>query len=64
MEREAKCGVQPVKISNRLVGPDQPTFVVAEIGINYNGALELAMKFIGIASTAGCDGVKFQKRTT
>jgi len=39
------------------------TFIVAEIGINHNGSLEIAKKLIGIAVSAGCDAVKFQKRT-
>ena len=39
------------------------TFIVAEIGINHNGDLELAKKLIDIASITGCDAVKFQKRT-
>ena len=39
------------------------TFVVAEIGINHNGDLEIAKKLIDGAKKAGCDAVKFQKRT-
>ncbi len=39
------------------------TFVVAEIGINHNGDIELAKKLIDVAVVAGCDAVKFQKRT-
>lgn len=39
------------------------TFVVAEIGINHNGDLDLAKKLIDLSSIAGCDAVKFQKRT-
>lgn len=38
-------------------------FVVAEIGINHNGDLDLAKKLIDTAVIAGCDAVKFQKRT-
>lgn len=38
-------------------------FITAEIGINHNGDIEIAKKLIDIASTAGCDAVKFQKRT-
>ena len=37
-------------------------FVIAEIGINHNGSIEIAKKLIDIAATAGCDAVKFQKR--
>ncbi len=38
-------------------------FVIAEIGINHNGSLNIAKKLIDAASMAGCDMVKFQKRT-
>jgi N-acetylneuraminate synthase len=38
-------------------------FVLAEIGINHNGSLEIAKKLIDTAKAAGCDAVKFQKRT-
>lgn len=38
-------------------------FIVAEIGINHNGNLDLAKKLIWMAKEAGCDAVKFQKRT-
>lgn len=38
-------------------------FIVAEIGINHNGSIEIAKKLIDIAVSAGCDAVKFQKRT-
>jgi N-acetylneuraminate synthase len=43
-------------------GPDEIHFV-AEIGINHNGSLEIAKKLIDLAKRAGCDSVKFQKRT-
>lgn len=39
------------------------TFIIAEIGINHNGELDLAKKLIDVAVVAGCDAVKFQKRT-
>ncbi len=52
-----------VKIGDRLVGPGQPAFIVADIGINHNGDLALAKKLIEAAVLAGCDAVKFQKRT-
>jgi len=38
-------------------------FIAAEIGINHNGNLEIAKKLIDVAVSAGCDAVKFQKRT-
>jgi N-acetylneuraminate synthase len=52
-----------VKIGGRLVGDDQPCFIVAEIGINHNGDIDLAKRLISVAVAAGCDAVKFQKRT-
>ena len=38
------------------------TYIIAEIGINHNGSLNIAKKLIDVASVAGCDAVKFQKR--
>jgi N-acetylneuraminate synthase len=38
------------------------TYIIAEIGINHNGDLNIAKRLIDIASVAGCDAVKFQKR--
>lgn len=55
----SKC----VKIADRFVGDGFPCFVIAEIGINHNGSVNLAKKMIDIAVTTGCDAVKFQKRT-
>ena len=55
--------MEPVRIGSRLVGPGQPTFITAEIGINHNGELGLAKALIDAAIVAGCDAVKFQKRT-
>ncbi len=52
-----------VKIRNFEVGEGKPCFIIAEIGINHNGSVELAKKMIDIAVTTGCDAVKFQKRT-
>lgn len=52
-----------VKIGNKMVGDGHPCFIIAEIGINHNGSVDLAKKMIDIAVTTGCDAVKFQKRT-
>ena len=52
-----------VRIGSRLVGDDQPCFVIAEIGINHNGDVDLAKRLISVALAAGCDAAKFQKRT-
>lgn len=50
-------------IGDRPVGPDHPVYVTAEIGINHNGSLDDAIALIDAAVAAGCDAVKFQKRT-
>ncbi len=52
-----------VKIGDKLVGQGKPCFVIAEIGINHNGSVNTAKQLIDIAITAGCDAIKFQKRT-
>jgi N-acetylneuraminate synthase len=52
-----------VKIADRPVGDGHNVFVIAEIGINHNGSLDVARKLIDAAVLAGCDAVKFQKRT-
>src|SRR3569833_2210210 len=52
-----------VKIGNKIVGDDQPCYIIAEIGINHNGDIDLAKRLISVAVAAGCDAVKFQKRT-
>ncbi|HEY4151292.1 MAG TPA: N-acetylneuraminate synthase family protein [Chitinophagaceae bacterium] len=49
--------------STRSIGEDQPVYIIAEIGINHNGSLETAQRLIEAAAEAGCDAVKFQKRT-
>jgi len=52
-----------VKVGNKLLGTGQPCYVIAEIGINHNGDIDLAKRLISVAVAAGCDAVKFQKRT-
>ncbi|HEV3457322.1 MAG TPA: N-acetylneuraminate synthase family protein [Thermoanaerobaculia bacterium] len=52
-----------VEIGGRRVGAGQPVLVIAEIGINHNGSLEMARKLIDGAYLAGAEAVKFQKRT-
>ena len=52
-----------VQIGNKTIGDDFPCFIIAEIGINHNGTVVLAKKMIDEAVAAGCDAVKFQKRT-
>ncbi len=52
-----------VKIGDRLIGEGQPTYIVAEIGINHNGDVEIAKRLMDVAKQTGIDAVKFQKRT-
>jgi N-acetylneuraminate synthase len=52
-----------VKLNDKWVGPEHPTYIVGEIGINHNGDIEIAKKLIHAAHSAGIDAVKFQKRT-
>lgn len=52
-----------IRIGPHIVGDGRPVFIIAEIGINHNGDLALAKRLIDGAVLAGCDAVKFQKRT-
>ena len=52
-----------IKLGKRAVGDGQPAYIIAEIGINHNGNLEIAKEMIDAAVHAGADAVKFQKRT-
>ena len=52
-----------IKTGSRMIGDSHPVFIIAEIGINHNGSLEIAKILIDGAKSAGCDAVKFQKRT-
>lgn len=52
-----------VTLGDRRVGDGHPVYIVAEIGINHNGDLEVAKRLIDMAVSAGCCAVKFQKRT-
>jgi N-acetylneuraminate synthase len=52
-----------VVIGSTPVGADAPVYVIAEIGLNHNGDVELAKQMIDVAADAGAQAVKFQKRT-
>lgn len=49
-----------IRIGDREVGPDEPTFVIAEAGSNHNGDFSLAKDLVDAAADAGADAVKFQ----
>jgi len=52
-----------IQIGKKRVGDGHPTYIIAEIGINHNGRVEIAKELIQAAADAGVDAVKFQKRT-
>jgi len=52
-----------VKIGEKWVGEGHPAYIVAEVGINHNGEVEIAKQLMDAARHAGVDAVKFQKRT-
>ena len=52
-----------LKVGRRGIGDGERAYVIAEIGVNHNGSVELAKRLIDGAVAAGCDCVKFQKRT-
>ncbi len=53
-----------IKVGNKIISNDSPTFIIAEVGANHNGNLELAKKSIDAAINCGVDAVKFQTYTT
>ena len=52
-----------IKFGNRMMGDGHPAYIIAEVGINHNGDLDIAKKIIDAAAHAGSNAVKFQKRT-
>ena len=52
-----------IKFGNRMMGDGHPAYIIAEVGINHNGDMDIAKKIIDAAVHAGADAVKFQKRT-
>ncbi|MDO4718418.1 MAG: N-acetylneuraminate synthase family protein, partial [Propionibacteriaceae bacterium] len=51
-----------LRLGRHLVGPGQPCVLIAEIGINHNGSVDLARHLVDLAADAGADLVKFQLR--
>lgn len=55
--------MRTINVGNKKIGEGQPAYIIAEIGINHNGSVDIAKKLIDGAAEAHCDAVKFQKRT-
>lgn len=52
-----------VKVGRNTIGAGSPTYVIAEIGLNHNGDIDIAKRLVDVAADAGAQAVKFQKRT-
>ena len=52
-----------IEINGRLVGANNPCFVIAEAGVNHNGDLDMAKRLVDAAYSIGADAVKFQTFT-
>jgi sialic acid synthase SpsE len=52
-----------VPVGKKAIGAGEPVYIIAEIGINHNGDIEIAKQLMDVAVETGCDAVKFQKRT-
>ncbi len=51
-----------LQVGHRRIGPSEPCYIIAEVGLNHNGDLGIAKQLIDVAWEAGADAVKFQKR--
>ncbi|MEW6680128.1 MAG: N-acetylneuraminate synthase family protein, partial [bacterium] len=49
-----------INIAGRIIGDEQPVFIIAEAGVNHNGSLKLAKRLVDAAKVAGADAIKFQ----
>jgi len=52
--------MEKLNLAGRLIGPDEPPYIIAEIGSNHNGDMQLAKQLIDAAKSCGADAVKFQ----
>ena len=58
------AGIKPLNINGRWIGKNKPCYIIAEIGSNFNGDINLAKKLIKKAKEAGADAAKFQSFQT
>ena len=49
-----------MKIAHREIGPEHPPLVIAEIGINHGGSLDVAKEMVRLAAGSGCECIKHQ----
>lgn len=56
--------MKKIKIKERWVGNEEPVYIIAEIGSNFDGSIERAKMLIDLAKDCGADAVKFQCFTT
>jgi sialic acid synthase SpsE len=52
--------MKKITIGNKIIGPDEPAYIIAEAGVNHNGSLKRAKELIIKAAKAGADAIKFQ----
>jgi len=55
--------IKEIKIGDKFIGGKNPVYIIAEAGLNHQGDIKLAKKLVDAAMTAGCDCIKFQKRS-
>jgi sialic acid synthase SpsE/sugar phosphate isomerase/epimerase len=58
----ARRRMKEIRIGGAVIAPDSPAFVIAEIGNNHNGSLEMAMRLVDAAIETGANCAKFQMR--
>ncbi len=63
MSRGGAENTATLVIGDRRIGPSEPVFLIAEIGVNHQGNMDTAKRLIDAAASAGADAVKFQKRS-
>ena len=56
--------MEKLNLGGRLVGPGEPPYVIAEIGSNHNGDMQLCRQMIDVAKQCGGDAVNFQSWST
>lgn len=60
LQQVLKTDVAEIKLADRVIGPDQPIFIIAEAGVNHNGDIKIAKQLIKAAAEAGVEAIKFQ----